>query len=556
MAGLTFRDARDLPSLLEDPAQPVVIVAGAWLSVPVPSAVPDAWRWKRQLVTAISAAGRWPHSRDIQVLNDGLSNLGTGEDIKLERVLEAIEGALPGAGGRIVYAVTDTQPNPLHEWTASLLSSGAVTHMVTLNFDDLVERCCRTLSVWSTGDRPEAARVMHVHGRASEPSSLRHVLARFALRLPEAEHAVVAQVLQAEVVCMGWAATDPDVLAALREGAAPVHVLIAGDLPAEDTDRYLMELAEHRPVLVYRGGFERMWAGGGPSIRTATPAEFRPALDAIDREVASLALADARRAYVALSYEYSIGLRHNVDHAGLLTRWKALGLGPPRERYLYVLSLAEHLQATGHPARAVLLNLRAFLMSRDPYLLSEAGDAAERLLGSRLPGRGVLGLALHSLSAGLYRRDRRKPPAWVEARRARSLLRLGMDGRAQELLDAVLEADPDTTGLWVRAHAHRLRAIALAGRENSWRDDIETAKHLFRFAGRTLEVGSTFRAEALCEMLEGKPEWRGRAQACLDGAAARYRLASDASANGLIRFQAAVVKSLPRRLGAFVLKSL
>jgi hypothetical protein len=131
-----------------------------------------------------------------------------------------------------------------------------------------------------------------------------------------------------------------------------------------------------------------------------------------------------------------------------------------------------------------------------------------------------------------------------------------MDQRAQGLLDAVLETDPDTTGLWVRAHAHRLRAIALAGRGRPWRDDIETAAHLFRFAGRTLEVGSTFRAEALCEMLEGKSGWRGRAQASLAGASDMYRLASDASANGLLRLQSAVVKSLPRRLGAFVLKCL
>jgi len=39
-------DAADLARLLADRARPVAVIAGAWLSGPLPSAVMDTWRWK------------------------------------------------------------------------------------------------------------------------------------------------------------------------------------------------------------------------------------------------------------------------------------------------------------------------------------------------------------------------------------------------------------------------------------------------------------------------------------------------------------------------------
>lgn len=554
-----YADAADLASLLADPGRPVAVIAGAWLSVPLPSAVMDAWRWKQTLIVSLSRTAGWRESDRLQKYNEALSNLGSREDLKLERVLEAIEQARPSTSERIVAAVASSRPNPLHEYLSKLVEAGAVSCVVDLNFDELLETAVDPhLAVWTTGEEPRAAKVLHVHGRASRPESLRHVLSRFALRLPRPEHVLVAGALAGEVVTLGWAATDPDVVAALSEGHGPIHVLIAGDEAVGDTAEQVRKLAANRPVSVYRGGFQRMADGGAPEVAVPQRDEFTAIRLWIDRELSALAPSAARRAYSVLSYEYSIGVQHGATqtHRDLLSQWRTLAQKDSRDRELYLLARAETAQATGQPARAALLNLVVYARTRDPYLLSEVGDALERTWKGRSPLRGLYGISFHSASLLAYRRRRLKPPPWVRARRCRSLLHLGRDAAAAATLDEILSAADDVLDIWVRAHCHRLRAIATAKHSSTWRSDINAAIELFRFAGRTLEVGSTFRAESLCELLEGKPGWPLRADDAVERAAASYGSAADFSAHSLLRQQRWVLHHLPRRLAIVLLKVL
>lgn len=565
MPDLEYADATELIEVLNEDRRPVAVIAGAWLSLPLPSAIPDAWHWKHHLISSLSRAGQWPDPEHQASMIEHLSRLGTGEDLKLERVLEAIETQRPGSSARIVRLVAQGDPNPLHHHLTSLLATGAVTSIVTPNFDELIEAAAPGTTTWTTGDGPPVrAEVMHVHGRASDPASLRHVLSRFTRTFPDDEHQLVSSILADEVVCLAWAGTDPDLQAALAEGTGTVHMLIAGDHPAEDTRAIMTTLAGHRPVVLYRGGFETMAGSEFPQLELPDDADFAPAGAAIAQEVSALDTAGARRAYVSLSFEYSIGVQHEHDHACLLEEWRRVGNSTGTERHLYTLSVAEHAQATGRPHVAFVLNLAEFLRTHDALLVSEAGDAFERIWHGYVLGRGPMGYLFQTLSIALYHRSGTIPPPWVRARLARTLLRLGRDRRAVRILDEIL-ASPHDLDIWVRAHAHRLRAIGIASHQPDWRQDIDSAVELFQFAARSLEAGSAFRASALCEMLEGRPGWRDRAVKALEQARTHYERASDASAPALLRSQERMLRELGRRwvptepgrrLGASLLKHL
>ncbi|MFL2002304.1 hypothetical protein [Microbacterium sp. A1-JK] len=553
----SFRDASELHRLISDTAQPVMLIVGAWVSTQAPSSIPDAWRWKRALISSLSEASGWPTESFYTDLSERLSDLRTSQDLKLERVLEGIESTRRGASSALVKSVAAGSPNAVHRYIAACLDSRAVSGVVCLNFDELIQAAePGRFTTWNTGEACSPADIYHVHGSASRPDSLRHVLSRFNLRLPHAEHDMIVDALSGDVVALGWAASDPDVLSTLREGTGTLHVLIAGDHPDPTTERDLTSIADRRRVVFYRGGFERLAFGGGPGFRYPDDASFEGARRKIQEIVEGIPLSAARRAFAALSYEHAIGNRRFENHRELLTRWSRLG-STDVERDLIDRSVAELLQATGRPGKAGWINVKLYRRDRDPYLLSEAGDAWERTLRGFNPFGRVTGLLLHSKAIRRYREVGIVAPRWVSVRLARALMWVGRTRRAGSLLDKALNESEDDSNLWERAHCHRLRALARArGGDTRWTDDIELAKTLFTFAGRTLEVGSVHRSAALCEMLMGQAGWRDRAVDELNFADEAYRAARDHSADARLSVQRLVTRAAPRQLGAFALMHL
>lgn len=551
MPTITYADAGELVALLESPDEPVTVLAGAFVSVYMPSAVLDAWRWKHALIHALSRAAGWCPTDVRRQQDEGMSHLGDPEDLKLERVLEAVERVRVGAGAQIVQLVADGYPNALHEWLAEGLRRGSIAEVVTPNFDELLEH-----ALAETQSTVEGV-ISHPHGHVSNPTSLRHLLSRFDQRLPEDEHQRTAQSLSRQVVCLGWAGTDPDLIAALQEGRRQVHFLIAKDKPDVATAQNLEKLAASRPVRVYTGGFERVTACGGPQLDFPPERAYAASRKRISAFIDGLPVEEVRRAYVALSYEYSLGTRHEVDHVSLLKEWHAAGLRGSREHHLWLMSKAEHAQATGRSSYSAFLNLRDYRKSQDPYRISEAGDALERSMRGLNPLKSPLGLATHGATMLLYKRRDEQPPAWARARFARALTRMGQNARAKNVLDAILISESDGLDLWVRAHCYRLRALATAHLPASgWEQDLEVAGNLFEFAGRPLEVGNVWRARAVCEIIAGRADWRVRAMKSLDRAAKQYELATDASAPALLRAQQAITGRLGRRTAAALLTSL
>lgn len=271
----TFRDASELHSVISDTAQPVMLIVGAWVSTQAPSSIPDAWRWKHALVLSLSEASGWPTESFYTDLSERLSDLRTPQDLKLERVLEAIESTRRNVSSALVQSVAAGSPNVVHRYIAACLDSRAVSGVVCLNFDELIQAARPgRFTTWNTGEACFPADIYHVHGSVSRPDSLRHVLSRFNVRLPLAEHEMIGHALSGDVVTLGWAASDPDVLSTLREGTGTLHVLIAGDHPDPTTERDLTLIADRRQVVLYRGGFERLAFGGGPSFRDPDDASF------------------------------------------------------------------------------------------------------------------------------------------------------------------------------------------------------------------------------------------------------------------------------------------
>ena len=553
-----YVDASELNALLIDPANPVAVLAGAWVSVPMPTGVLDAWRWKSVVIDGLSTSSGWRRTRARCQQDEGMSRLGGTEDLKLERVLEAVERIEEFSGAAIVALVAQGTPNPLHHHLAQGLRRGSIREVITPNFDELIEQA---LGSPQSSDEPRPSKrpiVRHPHGRASEPASLRHILARFEERLPPGEHEEVARSLSGEVVCLGWAATDPDLLAAMREGSGTIHFLIARDEPDEATASNLKELAKVRPLKLYRGGFEQLSQGGGPVVSLPSTDDFAPTLEEVRSFIAGLPVAEVRRAYVALSYEYSLATTHQADQAALLSEWQEMGLSDQRERHLFLMSNAELAQASGRSLYAAWLNLRDFTATRDPYRISEAGDAIERSLRGLNPLKGPLGLTFHLSAISLYERGGKPSPPWARARLARALTRMGRCTSAETILTEIIDNESDGLDLWVRAHCYRLRALARArgSGAQSWEHDIGVAIRLFEFAGRRLEVGNTLRARALCEVIAGETQWRNRSMKSLEDARKQYELATDASAPALLQTQILVTRRLGRRTAAFLLTSL
>lgn len=483
----TYGDASELNALLSDATNPVTVLAGAWVSVPMPSAILDAWRWKSVVIHGLSVSSGWRRTAVRRQQDAGMSHLGSPEDLKLERVLEAVEGVREFSGAAIVALVAQGRPNALHHHLAQGLRRGSIRVVITPNFDELIEQALNNLEGLDGIDAPKRPAVLHPHGRASDPGSLRHILARFEQRLPPAEHEEVARSLSGDVVCLGWAATDPDLLAAMREGSGTVHFLIARDQPDEATARSLRELETVRPLKVYRGGFERLSQGGGPSVSLPSQHDFAPTLEGVQNFIATLPVAEVRRAYVALSYEYSLATDHQADQAALLNEWQEMGMSDERQRHLLLLSKAELAQASGRSVYAAWLNLRDFAATRNPYRISEAGDALERSLRGLNPLKGPLGLGIHKSAISLYERSGKPSPPWARARLARALTRVGRCAPAEAILNEIIENESDGLDLWVRAHCYRLRALATArgyGGRARWEEDIEVAIRLFEFAGR------------------------------------------------------------------------
>jgi hypothetical protein len=500
---LTIGGARELADLLTGRSRPCVVVAGAAVSSVPPSRLPAAEAWKAQLLRALAAEAR------CRLSTAEVHQLAASPALKLEAVLAELDEH--GELGRSLVAELDAgaAPNPLHRLLARGLLDGSVRAVVTPNFDGLLTAAllaeARALGVvlprgWADPwviTRPwrDDALIYQVHGASADPATLRHSFRTINAGFPPDVRAGVAALLAEPLVCLGWAATDPDLLQTAARGE-PVWFLqyraCTDPAQAEDGAR---NLAAPREVRVVGGGFAAVFAAlgwpdpgfdsSGASVEAATRAG-----------VAALAEPEALAVLSACTYRASVADRAHraIDDLVLETQRQRRHIQPDS----YWAARAARAQQRGGalltgPATATVLFARAALASGNQRRWSDSADTLVMLGYGLVPG-------LRRLTRHAHAHARRAEPPGPE--RARLALRQARDLASSGRLDAattvIEEGLQETAGdMYLEAHLLRWRAIVRARQGRSgWLADLDAARDLFTFEGRTLELADLLRTRA------------------------------------------------------------
>lgn len=492
----------ELADLLSSPNRHhTMLLFGAACSSALPSDIPSAVPWKRLVLRALNArAAAGLSDADIDVL-------ASSPALPLEAIFQALEERRRHLGTDLVRVIDQQrEPNPLHSLAARANLLGAVSAIVTTNFDCLLEEATArfggTLSRWVV-DQPwsSEAQLFKVHGSADRPATLRHTFRTINTPFSKEVHEGLAHVSGGRIVALGYEGRDFDVLAPMARGG---EVLWLTYPDRQDSPAGALRLSRHRVVrlahaslgdLVEAMGLEYPGDGG---IGTAVSDASHLLLHRLNPE-------DALSILVNLSYGAMVGDRRCVSvDQHLVTALNALGT---TEEVL--LARAARAQFTGRalsPVGSAALFLRAAHFGQPGIRRSDAADAAALTLNGMIPYAHALFTLTHrraaSESAGVAR-------ALYLFRYGRSLASLGRHRKAIEVFSRALE---DVEGdMYLEAILHRRRALSLARvREDAWRRDLERAHELLDFEGRSAELGDLMRSEAACIYLATGDRRRAR----------------------------------------------
>jgi tetratricopeptide (TPR) repeat protein len=165
-------------------AHDLVLFCGAGVSMDPPATLPDWSTFRDETIKAVASA--YPPLVDMVVKLTNQEILGTrGEALAPELVATEVSRVSPDYF-QSLRAMDHDQPNRNHELIAALVASGLVQHVVTTNFDQLIERALanrgvdplvvrsdddyeRAAPAWSTETRPV---VLKLHGCLSRPETI------------------------------------------------------------------------------------------------------------------------------------------------------------------------------------------------------------------------------------------------------------------------------------------------------------------------------------------------------------------------------------------------
>jgi tetratricopeptide (TPR) repeat protein len=165
-------------------AHDLVLFCGAGVSMDPPATLPDWSTFRDETIKAVASA--YPPLVDMVAKLTGQEILGArGEALAPELVATEVSRVNPDYF-QSLRAMDHDQPNRNHELIAALVASGLVQHVVTTNFDQLIERALanrgvdplvvrsdddyeRAAQAWSTETRPV---VLKLHGCLSRPETI------------------------------------------------------------------------------------------------------------------------------------------------------------------------------------------------------------------------------------------------------------------------------------------------------------------------------------------------------------------------------------------------
>lgn len=509
-----------------------VILFGAGASNPAPSNLPFADPWKRMLLPLIgiraglTSAG-W-QSALASVGGDWHSSaLGHQVNLlKLEALFGSCEAAAAGLGGELATSTAGVdEVNSLHRLVAESVANGVTRAVITTNWDHLLERAFLdagvTPRVWVAGARggfDPAANLYKLHGSDTDVSTLRHTFATVNRRFPPDVLNGLRTLCAGELVAIGYAGADYDVRDGLGPGG-PVYWLHRDSLntlayPAM-IERGASTVATFRDVIPVADGFEQLvrdagkpWLGMGRPDVLRTPCER--ALNGLNAGAAAAILsevlyrilvADPTAAVTVCGWTAADG--SPVNDISTLDAAFVSWLAQHGPRPLYLAASAARAQHVGRKLTAATSFIR--IAAHDRQLrwrhLSDAADSLELLGHGLIPIARPLVAPIHLMAS---RKAATNADDWASFRWSRGLASWGRHRRALAVIEsAIARGNHDT---YVDGQLLRRRALLLARlRRPGWQQDLATARELFDFEQRTLEIASLLRTEAVCVYLTAGP---------------------------------------------------
>lgn len=202
----------DLATVLRH--RPVVIFAGAGVSIWEPSDLPAALALKQDILDALAIAGGFVSAHAL--------GFPTGDFPRLEYVLEEIAQVRGVRAIDFLQTLAGGAPNAVHEMVVTLAVAKGLTTIYTTNFDSHFEGAASSLRVPlgvshpARPSRPPTLTLEKLHGSLAEPVSIRTTLRQITQGLEPQIAARFENDLEKATFCfLGYAGADPDIQAIL-----------------------------------------------------------------------------------------------------------------------------------------------------------------------------------------------------------------------------------------------------------------------------------------------------------------------------------------------------
>ena len=216
-----------LAGLWSASARQSTVFVGAGISVPTPSCLPSAKDVIEQVIHALADhPGLGAQRRDL------LESVQRA-NIKLEVLLEIVQRTAASNLTTLFKVFDGHNPNLYHHFLARLLKVNSISHIVTTNFDRLIEKAFRDeLNVFVTeADHDERSHpaIYKIHGTVERPETIVAVLKQVSRGLGSNKRQLLLETLSRTCVVLGWSDDDIDLTPAFFQAQGGLLIWFSFD---------------------------------------------------------------------------------------------------------------------------------------------------------------------------------------------------------------------------------------------------------------------------------------------------------------------------------------
>jgi hypothetical protein len=491
---------------------PVVVFAGAGVSIWEPSNLPAALALKQDILDALATAGGFASANAL--------GLPTGDFPRLEYVLEEVAQVRGVRAVEFLQTLAAGAPSAVHEMVVTLAAAQRISTIYTTNFDTHFEGAASTLGVpldvshparpW----RPPTLTLEKLHGSLADPMSIRTTLRQITQGLEPQIADRLGKDLENSTFCfLGYSGADPDIQTILLR--ANIHRVFWLELPGNFTPTHFavrLEAAGKRVTLV-EGDMASL-------VRTLTGRVLTRSSGAVVASVARRAAANIppeELDYILarlLRDTSATDARRRLVRRGLVSAGRQ-GRGVWRFYYDRA-TLALHRGGWWHQnARAVWNYWRGHRAATSEgdragrfFCLKGCGMAIDLFAAGLCPltyefSRAFVYNRLEPLIAGAPPEDRNYWRALTDLSVARALLKTGRIAAARPLCERL--AHSTEAGAFVQGHGFRFLGVlaALDGDLTAAHVLFDRSAEHFRYLQTAVELGDVERNRCQAELIAG-----------------------------------------------------